>query len=187
MDGSTHTGTADPRLPSPTRTGRWWALPTSTTTASPTSSGGTRATGANMVWYMNGVTRTGSANLTPVADQTWKIVGTGDFNSDGKPDILWRNTATGQNSVWYMDGVTFTRCAHRYGGQPDMEIAGEGNYYTSSPQDFNNDGESRHPLAEHLHRRKHGLVHERSNAHRICRSDPVTDQNWKIVGVADFN
>jgi hypothetical protein len=31
-----------------------------------------------------------------------------DFNSDGKPDILWRNTATGQNAVWYMNGVTFT-------------------------------------------------------------------------------
>ena len=29
-----------------------------------------------------------------------------DFNGDGKPDILWRNTTTGANAVWYMDGVT---------------------------------------------------------------------------------
>jgi hypothetical protein len=32
-------------------------------------------------------------------------VGVGDFNGDGKPDILWRNTSTGQNLVWYMNGA----------------------------------------------------------------------------------
>jgi hypothetical protein len=32
--------------------------------------------------------------------------GIADFDGDGKPDILWRNTSTGANAVWYMDGVT---------------------------------------------------------------------------------
>ncbi len=32
-----------------------------------------------------------------------------DFNADGKPDLVWRNTATGQNAVWYMNGVTFSQ------------------------------------------------------------------------------
>ena len=27
-----------------------------------------------------------------------------DFNGDGKPDILWRNTATGDTFLWYLDG-----------------------------------------------------------------------------------
>jgi hypothetical protein len=31
-----------------------------------------------------------------------------DFNGDGKPDILWRNTTSGQNAVWYLDGATVT-------------------------------------------------------------------------------
>ena len=31
-----------------------------------------------------------------------------DFNSDGKPDILWRNTSTGENSVWYMNCLLYT-------------------------------------------------------------------------------
>ena len=48
------------------------------------------ATGANMVWYMDGITYTAYAMLTTVGSP-WKIVGTGDFNNDGKPDILWRN------------------------------------------------------------------------------------------------
>jgi hypothetical protein len=36
----------------------------------------------------------------------WEIAGVADFNNDGNPDILWRNTHTGQNYVWYMNGVT---------------------------------------------------------------------------------
>jgi len=64
--------------------------------------------GQNAVWYLDGVTVTGSAVLDSMADQTWTIVGTGDFNGDGKPDILWRNTTSGQNAVWYLNGVTVT-------------------------------------------------------------------------------
>jgi hypothetical protein len=64
-----------------------------------------------MVWYMNGVTHTGSGDLVRVTDQGWKIVGADDFDNDGKPDIVWRNSATGQNVVWYMDGVTRTAVA----------------------------------------------------------------------------
>jgi hypothetical protein len=32
--------------------------------------------------------------------------GVRDFNSDGNPDILWRNISTGDNYAWYLDGVT---------------------------------------------------------------------------------
>jgi hypothetical protein len=42
-----------------------------------------------------------------VADLNWQIVGTGDFNGDGKVDILWRYYgAGGYNYMWYMNGVT---------------------------------------------------------------------------------
>ena len=30
-------------------------------------------------------------------------MGTADFNADGIPDILWRNTS-GDNAIWYMTG-----------------------------------------------------------------------------------
>jgi hypothetical protein len=57
---------------------------------------------------MDGATVTGTDYLLTVADPNWTIVGVGDFNSDGKPDILWRNTSSGQNYVSYMNGVTVT-------------------------------------------------------------------------------
>jgi hypothetical protein len=65
--------------------------------------------GANAVWYMNGATLTGAASLPSVSDLNWQIVGTGDFNADGKVDILWRyNGSGGYNTIWLMNGMTLT-------------------------------------------------------------------------------
>ena len=76
--------------------------------AIPTFSGGTLRPVQNAVVYMNGVEVTGADFLPTVADRNWTIVGVGDFNGDGDPDILWRNTSTGQNAVVYMKGVEAT-------------------------------------------------------------------------------
>jgi len=34
----------------------------------------------------------------------WRIVGTGDFNADGRADIVWSNDLTGQRAVWLLNG-----------------------------------------------------------------------------------
>ena len=43
----------------------------------------------------------GSSNPGP----SWQIKATGDFNGDGKSDILWQN-ADGTPAIWLMDGRT---------------------------------------------------------------------------------
>ncbi|KJU83185.1 hypothetical protein MBAV_004613 [Candidatus Magnetobacterium bavaricum] len=35
----------------------------------------------------------------------WEFRDIGDFNGDGKTDVLWQDTATGDVYVWLMDGV----------------------------------------------------------------------------------
>jgi hypothetical protein len=67
------------------------------------------STGEIKVWYMNGTTKTGEVFTNPAAVGTdWNIVGLGDFNNDGKPNILWQNNSTGELYVWYMDGVNMS-------------------------------------------------------------------------------
>ena len=65
------------------------------------------ANGWLAVWYMNGTTAAASQFLTPsqISDGNWRIVGSGDFNGDGKADLIWQHT-NGTLLVWYMNGAT---------------------------------------------------------------------------------
>jgi hypothetical protein len=63
--------------------------------------------GYNVVWYMNDAAWIGSVELISVGDLSWEIASTGDYNNDGKIDILWRYQWTGSPFIWYMDGVTW--------------------------------------------------------------------------------
>jgi hypothetical protein len=39
-----------------------------------------------------------------IVPPSWNVALTGDFNGDGKSDILWHNT-NGDTSIWYMNGT----------------------------------------------------------------------------------
>jgi len=44
--------------------------------------------------------------LRTVSDPAWRIVAVGDYDGDGKADILWRNSSTGENYLYPMDGTS---------------------------------------------------------------------------------
>jgi uncharacterized repeat protein (TIGR01451 family) len=63
-------------------------------------------TGLAQIWLMGGaqgITLLSAVNLT--ASNPWKIVGTGDFNGDGRPDVLWQDPVSGAVQVWYLGGA----------------------------------------------------------------------------------
>jgi hypothetical protein len=58
------------------------------------------------VWEMDGTTLlAGSGVLSVTAPSGWVIEDSGDYNGDGKTDLLWRNTANNQLAVWELDGT----------------------------------------------------------------------------------
>lgn len=60
------------------------------------------------VWHFIGTTFIDAALLRtgPAASTGWKIRGVGDFNLDGKTDLLWQNT-NGQTTFWFFDNERF--------------------------------------------------------------------------------
>jgi hypothetical protein len=61
------------------------------------------------VWHMTGSSRLDFIDLDPVlvpAGDGWMIAGTGYFNSDPYPDILWYRPTTGENQIWFMADAT---------------------------------------------------------------------------------
>jgi hypothetical protein len=52
----------------------------------------------------------------------------GDFNGDGKSDILWRNSTTGQVYIWFMNGTTYPSSGSPGSVSSDWVIQGVGDY-----------------------------------------------------------
>ena len=135
-----------------------------------------KSTGQNVVWFMDGATMSNWSWILPeVPDTNWQIVGTGDFNSDGKTDILWRNKSTGQNVVWFMDGVAYGSYAWL------LEVA-DLNWEIVGTGDFNSDGKT-----DILWRNKSTgqnvvwLMNGTTYGSYTWLPD-VPDTNWEIVG-----
>jgi hypothetical protein len=76
-------------------------------------------TGQNAFWYFDGTgTHIGSRYLENVGDANWKIVGSGDFNFDGRPDIVWLNESSGSLAVWFIVDSSHTSTEYIRGAFP---------------------------------------------------------------------
>jgi hypothetical protein len=69
-------------------------------------------TGSLAVWILNGTTLANSVHITQAGVSKslpagWKIAGAGDFDRDGKPDLLLSNATTLQTTVWYLTGTEY--------------------------------------------------------------------------------
>jgi uncharacterized delta-60 repeat protein len=100
----------------------------------------------------------------------------GDFDADGKSDLLFRNAATGQISAWLMNGAASTATAG---------LVPPGNWTVTHTADFNGDGK-----ADILYRNDDGsvtlwLMNGLTLAGSVGLLGPNPD--WRVSHVADFN
>jgi hypothetical protein len=145
-----------------------------------------RTEGWVSLWYMDGTVRigTGSPSISKIADPLWQIVGVGDLNVDGKPDLVWQHTANGALAVWQMTGATVTAALSLIPDRVEDLL-----WRVVGVADFNNDGKS-DLLWRHLGKGDVG-VWLMNGVSRIIHSplNPwiVADQAWQIAAVTDAN
>jgi len=122
----------------------------------------------------------------------WHVVGTGDFNGNGKADILWRNASDRTLQIWTMDGgrVTGRQTVVAEGGTPEhaappWHIVGVG--------DFTGNGKA--DILWHNASDRTMQIRAMDGARVSGRVTVVAENGtpehaappWSIVRVADFN
>jgi hypothetical protein len=136
-------------------------------------------------WTMVGLTQTSGEALgpAPVADLKWKIVGTGDFNSDKQRDLVWQHSDTGHISVWLMQGTKLIDGRLMNPGRVDIK------WRIAAVADMN--GDSKSDLIWQNEQDGHISVWLMNGSNlsdgRLLEPARVADLDWKIVGAGDFN
>src|SRR5437667_292728 len=140
------------------------------------------STGENYLYPMNGTQILASEGyLRTVADPNWTVAGIGDFDGDGKADILWRNTSTGQNYIYFSDGTTIkpTEGFIRTVADQSWQVAGIGDF----------DGDGKDDILWRNSATGENYIYLMNGTAILTEGylRQVADLNWKIVGVGDFD
>lgn len=104
----------------------------------------------------------------------------GDFNGDGRADVLWFNTSTGNVYVWLMEG--FTVKSHGAPGAVsdlDWEIQGVA--------DFNADGKSDILWRNQVTGQIYVWLMNGYDPISFASPGTVSNRNWRIERLGDFN
>jgi hypothetical protein len=135
------------------------------------------------VWEMDGTRIIASPQVGTVnAADGWHFQATGDFNGDGKTDLLFLNDTTHGVAVWEMDGT-------RIIANPQVgTVNAAAGWHFQATGDFNGDGKTDLLL---LNDTNHGVAVWEMDGTRIITSPQVGTVNaaagWHFQDVGDFN
>lgn len=136
----------------------------------------------NWLASANGAFTANSANMSQFVALDWHVVGAGDFNGDGRDDILWRNDA-GLLSNWLgtaTGGFTANNANATFSVATNWNVVATG--------DFNGDGrddilwrDNGGQLTDWLGSLNGGFTQNSANFSQFVAT------NWSVAGTGDFN
>jgi hypothetical protein len=133
-------------------------------------------------WFLNGTTLIDGSLLTPgTLSPSWQIRGAGDFNADGKPDLVFEDS-DGSIAVWYMNGTTLIDAF--YTNPRFISSIGDRNWILSGVGDINSDGKP-DLILHHIYDGFAGawLMNGLNQLDgSLFNPGAVADANWRIVG-----
>src|SRR6266850_1674191 len=140
------------------------------------------ASGENYVYPMDGTTiGAGEGYARAVADQSWRVAGLGDFDGDGKDDVLWRNSSSGENYAYFMNALEIRAEGYlRTVADLHWQVAGVGDFDGDGKADIlwrnGSSGENYlYPMSGTSIKATEGYLRT------------VAQPAWRIKGVADFD
>lgn len=140
------------------------------------------STGTIYIWTMSRTTVLSRENFVrTTSSPAWLVVGAGDFNTDGQPDLLFQNQATNQVVVWTMNGLVPANT-------DNFLSTSSAGWTVQGVGDFNRDGYSDVVF------RNAGSGQEAvwyTSALRVVSRDnflpPRSGSSWRIAAVGDFD
>jgi hypothetical protein len=142
-----------------------------------------RITNQVAFWYTSGVnnaTIPGGHFVNVIPDAGWKVVGVGDFNGDGKSDLVLQNQTTNQVAIWFMNGAN-------YAGGVLMPFTPPAGWTVAGVGDFNVDGFSDIAFQNQA-TGQIALWYMNGPTYvggTVLTTVPAS--GWKVVGVGDYN
>ncbi|MCP3384645.1 FG-GAP-like repeat-containing protein [Bradyrhizobium sp. CCGUVB4N] len=136
-----------------------------------------------VVWEMDGAQILASQTIGTInAADGWQYSGTGDFDGDGRTDLLLINSTTNGVAIWTMNGTQVT-------ANPQVgTINAASGWRFGSTGDFNGDGKTDLLM---LNNATHGVAIWEMNGTQVAANPQIGTINaasgWSFVGSGDFN
>ncbi len=131
-----------------------------------------------LVWMMDGTDQVDELEL-PRLGTSWRLVGVGDFNADGKADLLWRNSATFATVIAYMNGTSMTSF------QTTQSVP-DPNWNVAAVGDLSGDGYPDIVWRNNVTFQQVIWTMRENVLLQVFQIPSVPDLNWQMIGLGDF-